>query len=165
MIRRSPLTDISGAAGVEMALVTPMLLALMFGGFEAGHYFWSEHKAIEGVRAGVRYAGRLPMSTMCPSSGSIDNTTLDNIKQVARTGKLAANAAPLVPGWTSAQVTVTVRCGSYLSTGIYTALGGQGATVTVASNGLVYPSLFKALGFITAQFQLNAWSSGAVIGI
>lgn len=165
MTARAFLADRSGAAGVEMALVTPMLLAIMFGGFEVGHYFWSEHKAIEGVRAGVRYAERLPMSTMCPSSGTVSSATLDNIKQVARTGKLAADAAPLVPGWTSGQVSVTVRCGTYLSTGIYTTLGGQGATVTVASNGLVYPSLFKALGFITTQFKLNAWSSGAVIGI
>lgn len=159
------LIDRAGAAGVEMALVTPMLLVLMFGGFEAGHYFWSEHKAIEGVRAGVRYAERLPMSTVCPATGSVDAMTLSNIRKVARTGKLTDNAVPLVPGWTDGQVSVTIRCGTYLSTGIYTTLGGQGATVTVASNGLLYPSIFKALGVITSDYKLNAWSSGAVIGI
>ncbi len=165
MSLRTFLVHETGAAAVEMALVTPMLLALMFGGLEIGHYFWSEHKAIEGVRAGVRYAGRLPMSTVCPTVGSVDSTTVANIKNVARTGKLATDAAPLVPGWTNAQVDVTIRCGTYLSTGIYTSLGGQGATVTVASNGLTYPSLFKALGVITSSYRLNAWSSGAVIGI
>lgn len=159
------LTDSAGTAGVEMALMTPMLLMLMFGGFEAGHYFWSEHKAIEGVRAGVRYAERLPMSTVCPSTGSADATTLSNIRNVARTGKLDTTAAPLVPGWTNGQVTVTISCGTYLSTGIYTTLDGPGATVTVASNGLVYPSVFKTLGVISSDFNLNAWSSGAVIGI
>lgn len=159
------LTDSAGTAGVEMALVTPMLLMLMFGGFEAGHYFWSEHKAIEGVRAGVRYAERLPMSTVCPSTGSVAPAVLTDIRTVARTGKLSSAAVPVVPGWTDGQVTVTIRCGTYLSTGIYTTLGGQGATVTVASNGLVYPSVFKALGVISTNFNLNAWSSGAVIGI
>lgn len=165
MILRRFFADASGAAAVEMALVTPMLLALMFGGLEAGHYFWSEHKAVEGVRAGVRYAERLPMSTVCPSTGSVDATTLSNIRTVARTGSLVSTTTPLVTGWTDAQVTVTIRCGTYLSTGIYTTLGGQGATVTVASNGLAYPSLFKALSGITTSYTLNAWSSGAVIGI
>lgn len=162
MIGRAFLASISGAAAAEMALVTPMLLVLTFGGFEIGHYFWTEHKAIEGVRAGVRFAERQPMSKLCPT---VDSALLADIKNVARTGKLAANSAPLVPGWTSNQVSVTVSCNSYLTTGIYTTLGGQGATVTVASNGLVYPSVFNALGYVTTQFRLNAWSSGAVIGI
>lgn len=148
-----------------MALVTPMLLTLMFGGFEAGHFLWSEHKAIEGVRAGVRYASRLPITTVCPASGTVPSSVVDNIKNVTRTGKLATNAAPIVPGWTNAQVTVTFRCGTYLSTGIYATLGGQGATVTVASNNLYYPSIFKTLGVIDATYKLNAWSSAAVIGI
>ena len=158
-------SDTAGAVAAEMALMTPMLLVLMFAGFEAGHYFWSEHKAIEGVRAGVRYAERLPMTTVCPATGSVDPAVLTNIRNMARTGKLATNASPLVPGWTDGQVTVTISCGTYLSTGIYTTLGGQGATVTVASNGLVYPSIFNSLGVITTDYHLNAWSSGAVIGI
>jgi Flp pilus assembly protein TadG len=165
MTRRSFLRERSGAVAVEMALVTPMLLTLMFAGFEVGHFLWSEHKAIEGVRAGVRYASRLPITTVCPTAGAVDATTLDNIKNVTRTGKLVANTPPIVPGWTNGQVTVTFSCGSYLSTGIYTTLGGQGATVTVASNNLAYPSLFKALGVIDTSYNLNAWSSAAVIGI
>jgi Flp pilus assembly protein TadG len=165
MTGRSFLRAQSGAVAVEMALVTPMLLVLMFGGFEVGHFLWSEHKAIEGVRAGVRYASRLPITTVCPTAGAVPSSTVDNIKNVTRTGKLAANAAPVVPGWTNNQVTVTFRCGTYLSTGIYTTLGGQGATVTVASNNLAYPSLFNTLGVIDASYRLNAWSSAAVIGI
>ena len=89
----------------------------------------------------------------------------DNIKNVTRTGRLVTNTPPVVPGWTNGQVTVTFNCGSYLSTGIYTTLGGQGATVTVASTNLAYPSLFKALGVIDTSYNLNAWSSAAVIGI
>jgi Flp pilus assembly protein TadG len=143
--------------------MTPMLLALMFGGLEAGLYFWSEHKAIEGVREGVRYASRLPMSSVCPTANS---ATIANIANVTRTGKLDTTAVPVVPGWTSnSNVAVTFSCSTYVSTGIYTTLGGSGATVTVSTSNLAYPSLFKALGVVTSSYTLNAWSSAAVIGI
>lgn len=163
MMRRSFLADRSGTAGVEMALIVPMLLVLMFGLLEAGLYFWSEHKAIEAVRTGVRYASRLPMTSVCPT---VPNATVANIANMTRTGKLDTTAAPVVPGWTNNnQVSVTVRCDTYLATGIYTTYGGNGATVTVSTNNLAYPSLFKALGVVTPDYNLNAWSSSAVIGI
>lgn len=163
MMLRRFLADARGAAAVEMALMLPFLLTLMFGGFEIGNYFWSEHKVVEGVRAGVRYASRQPIDTLCPTQNS---TTLANIQNVTRTGKLDSTAAPLVPGWTAnSQVTVTVRCASYVSTGIYSTLGTQGATVTVSTNGVAHPSLFKALGVVTSGYALNAWSSAPVIGI
>ena len=163
------LTDSSGAAAVEMAMVTPMLLALMFGGLEAGHYFWSEHKAIEAVRDGARYASRQPIALLCAN----DAATIANIKNMTRTGTLSSTAVPVVTGWTNNnQVTVTPRCAAseYLNTGIYTTNIGSngvatGATVTVATTSLAYPSLFKALSGITTSYTLNAWSSGAVIGI
>jgi Flp pilus assembly protein TadG len=165
MIVHRFLGDTRGAAAVEMALVMPILMALMFGGLEAGHYFWTEHKALEGVRAGARYAARLPMSTVCPSSGGIPAQTITDIKNVTRTGKLDANAAPVVPGWTAAKVSVNFHCGTFLSSGIYTTLGGQGATVTVASSNLTYPSLMGALGFIRSTAKLSAASNAPVIGI
>ena len=50
MIARSALIDQTGAAAVEMVLLVPLLLVLLFGGLEAGHFIWTEHKLIEGVR-------------------------------------------------------------------------------------------------------------------
>jgi Flp pilus assembly protein TadG len=169
MTRRRFFADASGAAAVEMALVTPMLLALMFGGLEAGHFFWNEHKAVEAVRNGARYASRQPIALLCAN----DATTIANIKNMTRTGTLSSTATPVVTGWTSDnQVTVTPLCAAsdYLNTGIYTTNIGPngaatGATVTVSTTNLVYPSLFKALSGITTSYRLNAWSSGAVIGI
>ena len=38
-----------GSAGVEMALVTPIFLALMFGSFEMGYYFLSEHAVANAI--------------------------------------------------------------------------------------------------------------------
>ena len=161
MIGKRFLHDRSGTAGAEMALVMPFLMVLVFAGFEAGHFFWSEHKVIEGVRNGVRYASRLPIDKVCPTT---DPIVAANIKRVTRTGKLETTAVPLVPGWSNdSQVTIT--CNTYIATGIYTTYGGNGATVTVAANNLYYPSLLNSLGLLTTSCKLNAWSSAAVIGI
>lgn len=163
MSRRSFLADDTGAVAAEMALMTPMLIVLMFAGFEAGHFLWSEHKAVEGVRAAVRYASRLPLTEVCPTPPA---AMITNVAAVARTGKLDTTAVPLVPGWSNNnQVTVTFNCGTYLATGIYTTYGANGATVTVSTNNLSYPSLFQTLGVITSSTNLNARSSAAVIGI
>ena len=167
-VRRFIMDD-SATAAVEMALMVPMLLTLMFVMMEAGLYFWTEHKVVEAVRGGVRYASRLPYSSLCPTASS---ATLADIANVTRTGTLDTTAAPVVPGWTSnANVTVTPLCtaGSFVSTGIYTTLVTtgvpNGATVTVSTTNVAYPSIFNALGLITTSYNVNAWSSAAVIGI
>ena len=38
----------SGAAAVEMALVAPLLLALLFGSVELGKYFLDQHVVVKG---------------------------------------------------------------------------------------------------------------------
>ena len=48
----------SGTAAAEMALVTPLLMALMFGSFELGNYFYTSHIVAKAVRDGARYASR-----------------------------------------------------------------------------------------------------------
>src|SRR5215217_7313983 len=50
--------DVRGSAAAEMALVLPLLLALMFGSLELGDYFLSEHVLLKGVRDGAVYAAR-----------------------------------------------------------------------------------------------------------
>jgi len=40
------------AAAAEMAIVTPILVSLMFGSFEMGNYFLSEHVVAKAVRDG-----------------------------------------------------------------------------------------------------------------
>ena len=154
--------DTRGAAAVELVLILPMALVLLFTSLEAGHFMWSEHKVIEAVRNGARFASRQTMSTVCPSQ---TGTIVSDVQTLTRTGKLGGTS-PVVPGWTAnSQVTVTYRCATFLSTGIYSQLGSAGATVTVSATNLNYPVLFSAFNSFTGAAHLNASASTAVIGI
>jgi Flp pilus assembly protein TadG len=157
-----------------------MLVVLMFGGSEAGHFVWTQHKLAEAVRDGARYASRLPatgVNGVCDTSGvNISNDQIDAIKLITRTGQLAdANAKPVVPGWTAAQVVVAVNCdvASVGNQGIYSDLGDvnndgtgdSGPVVTVAASNVPYPSLFNGLAVIGNNVNLSAKSNAVVIGI
>lgn len=167
----------SGTASTEFALLLPMLIVLMFGGSEAGHFVWTQHKLAEAVRDGARYAARTQISDFCEGANEVMTTDQENlIKLITRTGQLNDSAArPVVPGWTDAQVTVTVSCdvASLGSEGIYAALGDNdangttdaGPVVTVSATGVSYPSLFNSLGILNRSIRLSAKSSAAVIGI
>jgi Flp pilus assembly protein TadG len=166
----------SGVAAAEMALITPILLVLMFGSFELGHYFWNQHVVVKSTREAARYAARLPFSKFSCTNASIingsganptstDTVTIDRIKLLARTGQITSTtAAPVVRNWTS-NVSVTVSCPTAdFSTGLYDNLPNA-PRVTVAVTDLVYPSLFGTLGFGTTGLKLNASSQAAVMGL
>jgi hypothetical protein len=164
MMRRG-LRDTRATAAAEFALSLPMMLALLFGGFEAGHFFWTEHKLVKAVRDGARYASRLPVDSLC--DGAAEDMSEDvesNIQNMTATGALSGGAAK-VPGWNPNEVVVIVGCQQFVATGIFTDLGAAGPMVTVSTGGVAYPSLFEALGFITSDIQLSARSSAAVAGI
>jgi hypothetical protein len=159
--------DSSGSAAVEMALMLPLLLMLMFGAFEGGHYLWSEHKVVKGVRDGARYAARTSFSNFdgCP-------TVLGEaaIKNLIRTGYLngdnpsiSGTDNPVVLGWTSTNVTVTC---AYVSgqSGLYGTRAGIAPIVTVTST-VSYPSLFRMFGLGAAGVNLKATATSAVMGL
>jgi Flp pilus assembly protein TadG len=166
MIRRFAFQT-AASASVEFALMVPMLVILLFGGSEAGHFVWTQHKLVEAVRDGARYASRLPVQDVCDGAAeTITTEQVDQIKLITRTGQLAFTPGqPVVRGWTDAQVTVTVTCQAFVDTGIYTDLGEAGPVVTVAATGVSYPSLFNGLGWLGSGIPLAARSSAAVIGI
>lgn len=169
---RAFLRQTSGTAAVEMALIVPLLLILLFGGIEAGHFVWTQHKLVEAVRDGARYAGRLPLNQLCNGTTQIASTqTLANIRLMTRTGQLAnASAAPRVPGWTDQQVTVNLRCGQYVQTGLYaeyaaTYPGAGGPVPIVSATNVLYPSMFNAMGIVAPAARLNASSTSPGIGL
>ena len=165
MIRRF-LGNRSGTAAAEFVLVLPIMLALMFGAFEAGHFFWTQHKIVKSVRDGTRYATRLELSDLCDgATETMSAATKQRIQNVTASGSVASGGVPKVPGWDPADVEVTVGCAAFVNTGIYTDLGNNGPLVTVTSGPVPYPSLFAALGFIDNGFTLSARSSAAVMGI
>jgi Flp pilus assembly protein TadG len=153
--------DERGAAAVEMALIVPLLITLMFGSFELGNYFWSEHQVVKGVRDGARFAGRQSFTKITCST--VDAAVETQIKNLTRTGAITGGTAK-IRNWTDSNVTVTVSCpATPLTTGIYNSLANAPrVTVTAA---VTYPSLFQRLGFNSSSLSLNASSQAAVMGI
>lgn len=152
----------SGSAAVEMGLSIPLLLALMIGTFELGHYFLSEHVVQKAVRDAARYASRLPVSSYpaCTPTAAAQS----QIQKVARTG-LPNGTVQRLQGWTAdSMTTVTMTCdtsGTY--TGIYEEFP-QGVPVITVSASVPYPSLFGTMGIGIPSLKLNARSQSAVFG-
>jgi len=156
----------SGAAGAEMALVTPLLLIIMFGAFELGNYFYSEHVVTKAVRDGARFASRsFALDANCSTPPT---TVVTNTKEVTRTGQVSGGTTRLA-GWTNAStVTVTLTCttsGGYVNNGIYKGLTG-GIRVVKVTATVPYTSLFATLGLANGNsLTLNASSEAPVMGI
>lgn len=155
--------DTRGAAAAEMALMLPLLLILMFVGFESGHYFYTEQKVIKAVREGARYGGRLPWSNF-PCGSATSQAAIDQIRQVTRTGTVAGTNAR-VPGMTLANITVSHRCdANFTDDGIFRGTTG-GAPVVLVQARAGYNSLFEQLGLIDSSAIVQASAEAAVNGI
>jgi Flp pilus assembly protein TadG len=169
-----------------MALVTPLLLALLFGSVELGNFFLSEHALAKQVRDGARFAARLPLKdtyncSADPTTVFADADASTQIVNVTETGAVSGTG---FPRWTpaywnrtcgteTATVTVTIRCVPKADidtedngfTGLYTALDGDIPVAKVAGR-VRYQSVLSALGFTGAtNICLRADSEAAVQGI
>lgn len=154
----------SGSVGVETALVTPVILIMMFGLVDLGNYFLSEHAVVKAVRDGARYASRRGFAEYSCASASTDVVT--KTRNITRTGTLTGGTARLV-GWTNPDTTifVAVRCdtsGTY--SGIYKG-AATGVPVVKVSAVVPYKSLFKYFGITTATINLTAASEVPVMGV
>jgi Flp pilus assembly protein TadG len=174
--RAKLLAQNSGSAAVEMALVMPLLLGLMFGSFELGNYFLSEHVVDKAVRDAARYAARLPLvqtdgTVNYNCSTGVGTAADQQIRNVARTGDPSGTTARL-RGWVDANTTVTLNCtttGSFVNNGVYNGFpssgGVSGAVPIITVKAAVpYTTFFKKIGLGTATLTLNAQSQSAVMG-
>lgn len=163
MARRSFLTNRSGSAAAEMAMIMPMLIALMFGAFELGNYFWDDHIVAKAVRDGARFASRQPFPTM-PCAGTATNAT--SIKNLVRFGNVGGTGSPRLASWNNASmVTVTLSCGPASTySGIYAGASATIPVVTVAAD-VPYSSLFQRIGFQATSLRLRGRSQSAVTGL
>lgn len=146
-----------------MALMLPVLVALMFGGFEAGHFFYTEQKIVQAVREGARYAGRRPFADF-PCGGATSAGAVSAIRNVTRTGTLSGTT-PRIRNWDETLITVSHSCNaSYAGVGIYkgNAAGAPVVTVTATAG---YPSLFGMLGFFDGTMQVRSSAQAVVNGI
>ncbi|MCC6480552.1 MAG: pilus assembly protein [Sphingomonadaceae bacterium] len=155
----------AGTAAVEMALVTPILMVLMFGAFDLGNYFLQQHIVTKAVRDGARYAGRQSFAEFagCTPSSTVEQRT----RNITRTGIVANGGTPRIANWTNpASITVAAACdtsGTY--TGIYTDVAIGAPRVTVSAM-VTYNSLFGQFGLLTnATVNMRAQSESAVMGV
>jgi Flp pilus assembly protein TadG len=153
-----------------MALVTPLLLTLMFGSFELGNYFLDNHVIAKAVRDGARFAARQNFTNYTACGGSPTGTVDTQTKNLVRTGTISSGGNPRLPGWTDANTTIsiTVSCNTTGNnggafTGIYT--GMTSAPIVTVTAAVPYTSLFGALGFNAGSLTLNARSQASVMGI
>ncbi len=156
--------DVRGNSAAEMVLSLPLLFVIVFGAFELGNFFMTEHKVVKAVRDGARYAARRPYADYPGCTAS--STLIDETRNVTRTGQIPSGAAPRVWGWTDpASVTVSATCdntGTY--TGIYVASPIGTPVVTVVAQ-VPYTPLLGQLGLTDATLTLNARSFAAVTGV
>jgi Flp pilus assembly protein TadG len=149
-----------------MALVTPLLMVLMFGAAELGKYFLDEHVVSKAVRDGARYASRRSFSEY--SCGGVSSDVIDKTRNLTRTGQVASGGFARLAYWTSATtITVSVTCNTTSpahNNGIYKGLMTGVPVVTVAA-AVPYASLFQNLGFGASAISLNSRSQAAVMGI
>ena len=159
-----------GTAAAEMALVLPILLALIFGAVELGNYFRSEHVLIKGVRDGAVYAARQEITNYDCSvaSPTVPATVVNNSKALVRTGQLAGGTDRL-PQWTdgSTVFTITASCvtdaGGTTLLGIYQVNGGKVPVIEVTAD-LPYRSVAGLLGIPTTGLRLRAVQQAVVTG-
>jgi Flp pilus assembly protein TadG len=184
-IARRLLCNQRATAAAEMALVTPLLLALMFGAFELGNLFLDEHSLEKQVRDGARFASRLELSG--DYSCSSDPATVfaagdDAAPEIIKVTKDGVTSGDGSPRWTSywdrqcnnatPTLAVSVRCVNKAdvdtddtgSTGMYSGLVGQIPVVEVAG-AVKYRSVLAAIGFDATNVCLRAESEAAVQGL
>jgi Flp pilus assembly protein TadG len=165
MLRRLGRDD-RGSAAVEMALVTPIFLVLMFGAFDMGNYFLSEHVLVKAVRDGARYAARRGFSEFTCSTVSSD--VISKTRNLVRTGTVADTGAARLRGWTDGTTTITVAAScnttnAAYNNGIYGGMTAGVPVVTVTAT-LSYATLFKHFGITTTSLNMSATSQTAVMG-
>ncbi|MCL6684505.1 TadE/TadG family type IV pilus assembly protein [Sphingomonas alba] len=172
----------NAAAAAEMALVTPLLLGLMFGSAELGNFFADQHALEKQVRDGARYASRLEFNTTyaCPDSVFQDADWRTKTINVTKNGAVSGAGNPR---WTtywdrsctggSQTVTASIRCVNKSAvatttngpTGLYSSLAGTTIPVVKVSGAVEYRSVLGRLGLDLTNVCLRADSEAAVQGL
>ena len=185
--------DRSGAAAVEMALVVPLLLALITGSTEVGNYFMDSHILAKGVRDGARWAARQNFGQYNGCNGAAANvpttqlltisnspltqmTLTDATKLIVRKGSLSSTDSDLLPYWDDANTSfsVTMVCTSDPGStgnpmgGIYIGNGtgtpNADPAVSVTAT-LPYRPFLSSFGFKGTGLSITATQQAAVTGI
>src|SRR4051794_19991721 len=102
----------SGAAGVEFALALPLLVILAFGAIEMGWLIWQHEIITKGVRDGVRYLTRVPVTcTKSGPGGVFSDTDRQTALNLVKSGN-TAGTDPILRAYDSANFVIDVDCRS-----------------------------------------------------
>ncbi|MFL6725378.1 MAG: TadE/TadG family type IV pilus assembly protein [Sphingomicrobium sp.] len=172
-----------GAAAAELALVMPLLLALMFGSVELSNLFMDQHALEKQVRDGARYAARMSIDPAysCPGTVFNDPSATTKIINVTKTGAVSGAGTPRWPVayWArtctggAPTVAVNIRCvaKNQIDTanngfsGIYTSLPGTTIPVVKVSAAVKYRSFLALIGFNATNICMTAESEAPVQGL
>lgn len=167
MVGRALFGNSRGAAAAEMALVTPLLCAIMLGSVELGSYFYNEHILEKAVRDGARYAARQSF-TLYSCSGAPGGTVVANTRALVRTAVLSGGTDRF-PDIADGDITLSTSCkttqGGQSMTGIYRNATGGAPIVTVAASVDYVPVIGVPFGFSGVSLKMNSTQQAAVMGI
>lgn len=159
----------SGTAAVEMALVTPLLMVLMFGSMELGYYFYSQHVVTKAVRDGARFASRQGFDNFNCTNGSVNSTVVTQTQNVTRTDQVASGGAARLADWTnnnSVSVELVTPCEN---SGAFNNIFYEGLTsgipVVKVTATVPYTTLFSRIGFNSTTLTMTAESETPVMGV
>lgn len=165
--------DRGGSAAAELALVMPLLLVVLIGSVELGHFMYNEHILTKAVRDGARYAARQGFANY-DCSGEPSATVRDNTRELVQTMLLTGGDDRMI-NWAASTISVSEVCRASATTignttenmsGIYDELALAGAPVVTVSATVPYsPVIGAPFGFSGVGFSLNARQEAAVMGI
>jgi hypothetical protein len=162
---RSLLTHQNGSAAVEMVLILPISLLLMFGAADLGNYFHKEHIVVGAVRDGARFAARQQFDFA--NCDFADTNAPSNIRKATRLFSLAGadDATNRRIGYwdNDASVAINVSCADRTGySGLYADVDDL-PRVTIDAE-IQYRSLFSTLGLGGMPLRIKAVSEAAVMG-
>jgi Flp pilus assembly protein TadG len=116
---RGLLGDKRGTAAVELAIVLPFLMIMLFGLIEIGRALYHYHAVTKSVRDATRYLTRVGMTCAAAGNGPLanyldsatDETTAKNLVLSGHTSTPVAASDYLLAYWTDPNtITGTVNC-------------------------------------------------------
>ena len=161
--------DQRGSAGAEMALVAPLLCAILIGSVELGSLFYNEHILVKAVRDGARYAARQSF-TNYTCSGEPTAPVGTNTRALVRTSLLSGSDR--FADIQDTDIVIGTRCTTTLGSptqdmrsGIYKNMTTGAPIVTIAATVDYTPVIGAAFGFSGVGMRLHANEEAAVMGI
>ena len=104
----------SGVAAIEFPIGVPVLLLIAFAIAEIGQLLTQYNTLTKSVRDGARYA-IVNASVGSTRVVNLTTQTRNNTSNLVVTGKINGSGSPVLPGFTTANVTVTDAGGGYVS--------------------------------------------------